>query len=941
MKRRLVLKNKYTSAIKYTIPPAVTILFTLVILAIRGIYPFGSETIDYYDMSTQVSAFYYHVYDVLHGNKIYFFDWYSTLGSNMAITSGSSIFSIFNLYFLFVDRFHILESLSFFLALKMGLMSLSMYYCVHKAFDTDTYVEQLVSIGYGFCGFVLMNFSILSWLDYAILVPLILYFASRLIKSGKVLGFILTLALGLMANYYLAFMTLAYIFLEAGFYLLIYRPSQKSHNSHVLKLGLSVLAAFTLSAGALIPQLYMTMTSARAGNNVNGSALSFYTDILKQYNGGYASRWWVLLGLSFELAICLWGLINDFRVKNYKRLIFAASSMMIVSLPILFENVNIFWHFGSYVQYPLRFSFLIYLTYAFAACVYAKDLFTDNAPAEFAKCKKMIISFVTVPFLVYAGNRIHNAASYMPFSHILHITFVLIGSSFLIYLVFLLFKKGKYLRLSCCIWVSEMLIYGILTLGNQTYITGYNEEPEQERDSVRICRQLYSQLDLESSRIDRIKNPDESLNANYGFFLRQPALSNWTHLIPEQLQQSVQNLGYSTQFTRLLDAGGTVFTDALLHIRHVISVNEQDDALYTEINRTEVISKHVSGETATYYLYDTRYNLPFVLPVNGEKVHEVDNAIDIVSLHNALYEMICPDELQDDYDIAEYVAGNSSTSAPVDSPISINVKGKKALYFTGNCPDTEFRNLNLIVNDKPILIPDIGYPYNTRYSAHFNNNAVYLGTFDSEEVTVLIGAFDSTLEYTPCIFSVNLDMLSGLCDFYSSDDYECRCEAGTRSLLVDVTGDNSTSYMIPVAYNDGWKYYAGQTDNVKTALTSKKQAPANLLSCFMLLDANGGTVLNEDGTVTGNDVANAGAFANRFELSFTPPFLKEGLILSLLTVIILLLSLSPLKKYEALIDNQKINRITGAIYLAAWSAVLILIFIVPVFYGILCYLRII
>lgn len=929
------MNNKKTPIIKYIIPPVITMILGLVILAVRGIYPFGSETIDYYDMSTQVSAFYYHVYDVLHGDKIYFFDWYSTLGSNMAITSGSSIFSVLNLFFLFVDRYHILESLSFFLILKMGLMSLSMYYSVHKAFKTNDYIENLVSIGYGFCGFVLMNFSILSWLDYAILVPLILYFASRLVKKGKSLGFIITLALGLMANYYLTFMTLVFIFLEVGFYLAVYRKSGKSPYSHLLKLGLGVLAAFGLSAGALIPQLYMTMTSARADNNVTGTALSFYTDILKQYNGGYASRWWVLLGLSFELAICLCGLAEDIKAKNFKRVIFAAGSMMIVSLPIVFENVNIFWHFGSYVQYPLRFSFLIYLTYAFAACVYAKDLFSPENLADFKKSKWMIASFIVTPVLVYYGNIIHDNAAYQPFAGILHITFLMIGASFAVYLASIIFKKGRFVKITCCIWVAEMLVYGILTLGNQTYITGYNEEPEQERDSVRICRQLTEQLGLENNRIDRIKNPDESLNANYGFFLQQPALSNWTHLIPKELQTSVQNLGYSTQFTRLLDAGGTVFTDALLHINRCISVNLQDTKLYTPAGICDVVSNHVTGKTKTYYLYNSIYKLPLVLPISEDGVEKVENSDNIVSLHNALYDAICPDELSCDSQFSEYLIGSNKESAAIDSDYEINVTGNKALYFTGSCPDTEYRNLSVSVNGKTVIIPDIGDADNTLYSAHFNNNAVYLGSFDSEDVSIkFLKTGDEDIEYTPCVFSVDLDMLKTLCDYYNSDRYNCSYTVESRSVSLDTEITDDAYFMIPIAYNPGWKYNM-QSSNFSDNVVG---TPKNFISCFMLLPNS-----SKD------------SFAPHCELTFTPPFLNEGILISILSALFIALASviarpknSSSAKADgkqpgilrAFIESKKTNRITGILYLIAWSAVLLLIFIIPVIYGVLCYLHI-
>ena len=87
---------------KSLIPPCITLIIYCIILSVKGIYPFGSNTIDYYDMAQQIAAFYYHVYDMLHGTKAFFYDWYSALGTNMAMsTSGCSNLSPFNLFFLF------------------------------------------------------------------------------------------------------------------------------------------------------------------------------------------------------------------------------------------------------------------------------------------------------------------------------------------------------------------------------------------------------------------------------------------------------------------------------------------------------------------------------------------------------------------------------------------------------------------------------------------------------------------------------------------------------------------------------------------------------------------------------------------------------------------------------------------------------------------------
>ena len=58
---------------KYLIPMFVTLVIYLSILCVKRIFPFGRNTIDYYDMAQQIAAFYYHVYDMLHAKTGFFY----------------------------------------------------------------------------------------------------------------------------------------------------------------------------------------------------------------------------------------------------------------------------------------------------------------------------------------------------------------------------------------------------------------------------------------------------------------------------------------------------------------------------------------------------------------------------------------------------------------------------------------------------------------------------------------------------------------------------------------------------------------------------------------------------------------------------------------------------------------------------------------------------
>lgn len=883
----------------YILPPVITILLGLIIYAVKGIFPFGVDTVDYYDLSAQISAFYYHIWDTLHGSKSYFFDWYTALGNNMSVaSSGSGFFSIFNLFFLFVRRDYLMESLSFFLIMKMALMSLTMYICIHKLFKAPRYIEFMTSIGYGFCGFVLMNYTIINWLDLAILAPLIIYYAISLLRDGKMRGFIITLSLGFIHNYYLSFILLLFLFLETGLYRVIFTgktsSSQEEYPPRLLKLGIGVFISIGISAVITMPQIIQTLSSSRLNNN-SSSPFSTYLSILSE-SGGYTTRWWALLGLSFAAAVILVELIRDLRNKKYLRFIWISGSLFIVLIPLAFENVNLIWHFGSYVHYPIRYGFLLYFVVAASLCSYSSQSYHEENSVPFGKIIWHYFLFLLSFMAFYVGYRWYSSNPGMSISKVLHVTILCMGSAFFVYFFLSLYKKGKYIQFSIIVWVSELLFYGLLTIGSPTYITGINEEPEQEKISVHTCTELFHDFDLKEERISRIKNPDESLNANYGFYLRQPVLSNWTHVISPSLQSGAGRLGYSWQFTRLLDAGGTVFSDALLNVDRLITNQEQDDKLYS-------LSKSTTVSTGSkYYLYNCNYDLPFGTIINSlDDISSINSAGNIVDLYNSLYAAIVRTDSSTISDVSTSAFASfegCSTGTPLDYnvPYRMNITDKKALYFYGSCIDSEYKNVEILVNDRPITIPTIQDYDNTLYPAHFNNNVVYLGTFENESVTITPVLKSAENQYDCHLFSLNLNAFDTLCDSYKDFHYECA--TGTHSLSYSFSGESGKYLLIPVAYSSGW--------NCK--VNNKAVSPISVLDLFTAIP------LNSDN----NDIS----------MTYWPTGLFLGAIIS---VISLLLAIVIVLKFE---DKhfEKANKILNSIYIIGWSLVIVGMFIIPICY---------
>lgn len=99
------MKSKKNTFVSRAAVGCVTTAIFLLLCIIKGIYPFGIATLDTVDFQSQWIPAYYHVWDVLHGDGSAFFDWRVGGGNNFAgVSAQFSLFSPFNLFFLFVKR---------------------------------------------------------------------------------------------------------------------------------------------------------------------------------------------------------------------------------------------------------------------------------------------------------------------------------------------------------------------------------------------------------------------------------------------------------------------------------------------------------------------------------------------------------------------------------------------------------------------------------------------------------------------------------------------------------------------------------------------------------------------------------------------------------------------------------------------------------------------
>ena len=874
----------------YAIPGLITCAVIVFIYVFKGIWPFGANRIDYFDNMQQVAPLYAHLWDWMHGRASLWFDWYTGFGTNVSMSiSAFSMLSPFNLLLYLFPRTLILESISILTLVKMIFMAVAMYAYINKKYNSLSYNMKVVfSLMYTFCGYTVLYGSCFTpWMDIVALFPLLMLAYENMMQTGKKLFYIIMVAIIFIINYYLGAMSLVYIFLISGAYVLLMSKKEKI-KEHAWNLGIGTVAGLGLSCFVLVPVMMQLSGSQRGGSGQG--IVSQYIGWIKSAiisDGQMAAfqRWMMLYGMAFAAAVIIMGLKKFKEEKNTIR--YMISLLLISLLPIVVEGINLMWHFGSYNGYTLRNGYIVAFTLITVAAYFAQRMF-EEVTADKKQLVKQLVIFV-VAAAVYAV--IYNI---IPSNDIILAAFILFIAIFIAAFIFYnkkLKKDGIGFDFNTIIAIVaiEVFIGAYSLIGPPKF---YEYEPYQYGDYVQAANEVKDSLDIEESVTERIVNPDISLNANYPLILRRSAMSSFTAALQSDTQSYSKKFGYSKYFLWLLDSGGTVFTNSLFHVTQAVNVNELDSQMYTAVR-----------SDGDYTLYDANYKLPFAMSVN-KNITRQDFSGNWEDLHNIFYKALTNDT-QDIVNGMSYTKKESS----VIREYNVRADGKQAVYI--NIVDVNNRNtdanaswlissMHIYVNGEAVLVPTLGDVKNTAYFTDYNNNLVYLGTFENENFTIRVEYDDPWyLKVSEVSFAgLDMDKMQSLVDKHA-DDY-CETSYTSDSLTVKLNGSGVNNMaLIPVVYSDNW--------NVK--VNGKKVKAKSVCGLFTGVDIHAGE--------------------NVIEMTFEPKGKKAGMLISLATLIMMIAS-ALILKFTKLKVPALLKMCAAFIYLELYNIVIVAMFLIPV-----------
>ena len=759
--------------------PLLTMVILLYVFYLYGMYPFGNGSIAWCDMNQQGIPLLMDFKDILNGRDSIFLNMNNAGGMNFW---GVFCFFLSNpLSFLaaFVPKEEIIYFVNILVILKLILCAFTaaLYFIVCKEKLGKGFSVSL-SLMYALCGYGMLFYQNIMWLDIMYLFPILMIGLERLTKQRKNIIYIISLSAITVMNFYICYMVAVFILLYMAIYILANRK-QKDCRKVCTKFLLGTIVSALITAVVWLPSLFQVAASGR---------LKSVYDTIQGSN--FLSSYYTVLPLLFCTAFIFVVIVSEFfslkirTPEQRNHLILFALTL----IPFFIEPVNILWHTGNYMSFPARYGFIT----IFIGLICCADFLIEQSENISVQKKSIQLIFLSVTLLVLIGYYLFSK-NYIDenFKTLTEYTSTLWGDKksfdglaelFVItaicYLVlYLLYRKKLIIKQVFVIMLAAMC--ALEAMGNiRIYMVSpaINNPVRTETfvDVTKLCDTI------NNDDFYRVIADDKKSDYNMTGALGYHSLSHYTSLTDHDFMVMQRLLGYSTVWMKSGSSGGTELTDALYCVKYKITSDKKIEEL-----------PYYSG-------------LGIICDNNFSGCADIPSDLTRAQIQQYIFSEIyhTDDQLIKEYDYnssssgIQYFKQKYHINSGAVIKYSFYVSGKQSLYadcfdgFSNHLSEEYFESLNIKVN---------GMTIENEYPKADKNGLLRLGEFENENITVQITVNKTISCYSFGVFGLDLNILSE-----TIDKTEC---AGLNYNNGKITGtinsEKNKTCFLSVPYNQG------------------------------------------------------------------------------------------------------------------------------------------
>ena len=773
------------------IAPLLTSAILLYVFSLYGMYPFGQGSVAWCDMNQQGIPLLMDFKDILSGKDGIFLSMQNAGGMNFWGVFCFFLSNPFSFLAALVPKEEMIYFINILVILKLTLSAFTaaLYFAVCKE-RMNGGISVSLSIMYALCGYGMLFYQNIMWLDIMYLFPILMIGLEKLTRQRKNKIYILSLTAIMIMNFYICYMAAMFILLYMAVYLIACRKTEYCPIVCVKFLSGTVIAVL-LTAVVWLPSFFQVTSSGR---------MQSVTDTIHHSN--FLSSYHTVLPLLFCTAFIFAVIVlHFFRPENHtpeqkNDLILFALTLV----PFLIEPVNIMWHTGNYMSFPARYGFIT----VFMGLVCCSDLLTD-AGEKFSEIKraKQAIAVPTLILMLFGYSYFSKNNIDKNFDTLTQYTSTLWGnkSSFdglaelfvitmICYLIiYLLFRKKIIARQIFAVILTAMCI--LECIGNvRIYMVSPSMNNPSRTETFAEITQLSDKI--EDKDFYRVITDYKTADYNMPGALGYPSISHYTSLTDHDFMYMQRLLGYSTVWMKSGSSGGTELTNALYSVKYKIISGAG--------------SQNVVASTGKFSIEELPYysGLGLICDNSFSECGNIPADLTRAQIQQYIFSEIYHTDKQliEEYSFDE---SESSEIRYYDEKYHIQngafikyrfyVAGKQSIYadcfdrFSNALSEEYFGSLNVKVNNQTVT---------TDYPSADSNGLLKLGEFENETITVEIKSSKNISCYSFGIFGLDLNVLSET--IAQSETANLNDHGG--KIYGTVYSDKNKTCFLAVPYND-------------------------------------------------------------------------------------------------------------------------------------------
>ncbi len=868
-----------------------SVMISLLVAYCYNMIPFKNYTILRMDLYHQYGPLFAELYERINDGGSFLYSWNSGGGSSFLGNFYNYLSSPLSLLILLFSHENIPVAIGVIIFTKATLASAAFTLYLKHSLNKHSYITAGFGVLYAFSGYFIAYYWNLMWLDAFALLPIILLGIERIINKGKPLTFILSLAVVMFSNYYMAYMVCIFSVIYFFYYFftnydfsssledfrLPFEKDKKINKGYIYRIRSSrffmsgvtfafgaVTAALTV-AFALLPTFFILRAcSATSGTfpeefETYNSAFDFIANHLASLDPTIRSSGDdVLPNVYCSVAtVMLIPLFYFTKSISLREKISTTALLALLYFSFNTNYLNYIWHgFHFPNDLPYRFSFM----YTFIILVVAFK--TLMRISEFKPKELLGIGFGIVILIILVEEI--GSKNVDNISVLISLVFAIIYS-----VGFYIFSNKKYncqvtaLFLFCC-FISEYAIANtdnyVMNQELKYYSSDYQEftEIKEEIDNHHNSENIYRM------QLTNLRTRMDPCWYNYN------GVSIFSSMAYEKVANLHQNLGlygnYINSYTYNMQ---TPVYNAMFSLDYIVNNTE-------DVTMNEKLFDLIGGND-TFTAYENKYSLPVAYMVNSSmKNWDYDN-YDPFMVQNDYFERACGIsnvfENEEIFDISGFSV--SDISNPSD--------GSDCIYFTADYSDGGGEITVLVLPEKT------------------KNFYLYVDSSSLDELTV---------EYFGKQITQNVDD-----EHYILDLGECVANETItlRFTVKEGVTDGYADFMLRSVnmekFIEGYNILKGQSLNVEEFTDTKISGTVTAVEDGILYTSipydTGWSVTVDGEKLNSEELIDIGKAllginlsegTHTIEFEYTPKGLKIGIYLSVAGIIILLLYIFIIRK---------------------------------------------